>query len=156
MIKLWTEREPREKLLIGVALGLAAILCLLQFAVKPLSAYPGEQKLKFEQAERDLDIMKKGQVALAGPAPETKQEINANQAQVMITQTASQSGLTITRRQPNGETGLTVWLENADSRTFYGWVSGLTGSYNVELLSANVGRNDDGTVRAQLTFRLGV
>jgi general secretion pathway protein M len=156
MIRFWTDRDPREKILIAIALGLALLVLGIQFVLKPAAAYPGAQKLQFEQAERDLKTMKEGQVVLAGPAPVEKQQLNANQAQVMITQSASQNGLSITRRQPNGDTGLTVWLENADSRVFYGWISELTGEYNVELLSANLGRNDDGTVRAQLTFRLGI
>jgi len=156
MMKFWTDREPREKTLIAIALGLALLVLFIQFVVKPVSAYPEQQKVKFEQAERDLAVMKDGQAALSGPAPVEKQNLNANQAQVMITQSAGQSGLTITRRQPNGESGLTVWFENADSRAFYGWISELTDTYNVDLLSANLGRNDDGTVRAQLTFRLGI
>lgn len=154
-MKFWTEREPREKVLIAVALGLLTLVLGLQLVVKPLMAFPQNQQLKLDQAERDLQEMKKGQIALSGPAPVDKQEINANQAQTMITNSAQQNGLTIARRQPNGETGLTVWIENAESKLLYNWLSDITGNYNIELLGANLNRNDGGTVRAQLTFKLG-
>ena len=39
-MKFWTEREPREKMLIGIALGLLALIFGTQFIVKPLMAYP--------------------------------------------------------------------------------------------------------------------
>ena len=154
-MKFWTDREPREKLLIGIALCLAAVVLCVQFVFKPLSTYPDQQKLKLEQAERDLSVMESGQAVLSGPAPIEKQSLAPNQAQLMITQSASTKGLQISRRQPNGETGLTVWLENADSRLFYSWVADLTETYDIELLSVNLGRNDDGTIRAQLTFKMG-
>ena len=154
-MKFWTEREPREKLLIGVALGLLALIFGTQFIVKPLMAYPESQQAKLDQAERDLAQIKQGQAALSGPAPVDKQNINANQAQTMITQSAQRSGLTIARRQPNGQTGLTVWIENAESKKLYNWLDDVTGNYNIELLGANLNRNDGGTVRAQLTFKLG-
>ncbi|NNC38123.1 MAG: type II secretion system protein M [Acidimicrobiales bacterium] len=154
-MKFWTEREPREKILIGAALGLVALIIGSQFIVKPLMAYPDTQQVKLEQAERDLAEMKKGQVLLSGPTPVDKQIVNANQAQTMITNSAQQTGLVIARRQPNGETGLTVWIEDAESKLLYNWLDDVTGTYNVELLGANINRNDGGTVRAQLTFKLG-
>ena len=154
-MKFWTEREPREKILIGTALGLVALIVGSQFIIKPLMAYPDNQQVKLDQAERDLAEMKKGRIALSGPAPVDKQVINANQAQTMITNSAQQTGLEIARRQPNGETGLTVWIEDAESKLLYNWLDDITGSYNIELLGANINRNDGGTIRAQLTFKLG-
>ena len=156
MMKFWTEREPREKVLIGTAAGLLALILGSQLILKPLMAYPKNQQLKLEQAERDLAQMKQGRIILAGPAPVDKQNINANQAQTMITASAQKNGLTIARRQPNGESGLTVWIENAESKLLYNWLDDITANYNIELLGANVNRNDGGSVRAQLTFRLGV
>jgi type II secretory pathway component PulM len=154
-MKFWTERDPREKVLIAIALGLLTLVLGLQLVVKPLMAFPQSQQVKLDQVERDLEEMKKGQVVLAGPAPVEKQAINANQAQTMITNSAQQNGLTIARRQPNGETGLTVWIENGESKLLYNWLDDITGNYNIELLGANLNRNDGGTVRAQLTFKLG-
>lgn len=154
-MKIWTDREPREKVLIGTALGLLALVIGLQFVVKPLMAFPDTQQVKLDQAQRDLVQMQKGRIALSGPAPVDKQMINANQAQTMITTSAQKNGLTIARRQPNGDSGLTVWIENAESKLLYNWLDDITGNYNIDLLGANVNRNDGGTVRAQLTFRLG-
>lgn len=155
-MKFWTERDPREKVLIGTALGLLALIFGSQFVIKPLITFPDNQQSKFEQAERDLAEMQKGQTALAGPAPVDVQKINANQAQTKITNSAQKNGLTIARRQPNGETGLTVWIENAESKLLYNWLDDITGNYNIELLGANLSRTDAGTVRAQVTFKLGI
>ena len=155
MIKLWTERQPREKLLIGIAAGLVLLLIAAQFIVKPLSAYPGSQKRLLDQAQRDLTVMKEGKIALSGATPQIKESLESGEAQSMITNSAGQKGLTISRRQPNGDSGLTVWLERADSKLLYSWISGLTGRYSISLLGANLNRNDDGTVRAQLTFKMG-
>jgi general secretion pathway protein M len=155
MIALWTEREPREKVLIGVALGLVFVLLLGQFVIKPMMNYPVAQKRVLEQAERDLNVMRDGKLALMGAKPQVRQALEVNEAQSMITNSAGQNGLAITRRQPNGDTGLTVWLETVDSKLMYQWLDELTGKYEISVLGANLNRNDDGTVRAQLTFKIG-
>lgn len=154
-MQFWTDREPREKALIAIAVGLAFLLLVFQFLLKPLAAYPDEQKALYEQAELDLQRMRAGKIVLAGANPQIKDMLSVDQAQSMITSSAGAGGLTISRRQPNGEKGLTVWLERAESKLLYVWLDELTGKYNVGLVGANLNRNDDGTVRAQLTFEMG-
>ncbi len=155
MMKFWTERDAREKLLIGIALGLAALVLGGQFILKPLLAYPGAQKTAYESSQSDLDIMRKGQAVLKGYKAVSKTLLSPSDAQSKVTKSAAAKGLVISRRQPNGETGLSLWFENAESTLFYNWIDELTSSYNITLLRANINRNDDGTIRAQITFKLG-
>ena len=155
MINLWKERDSREKVLIAIAGLLLAIVLGGQFILKPLLAYPGAQKSAYEKAQSDLEIMQAGQLVLQNQPLKVKMPLSINDAQSKVTKSAAAAGLKIARRQPNGDSGLSLWFESAESTLFYGWMDDLTSSYNITLLRANINRNDDGTIRAQITFKLG-
>lgn len=155
MINLWKERDSREKILIAIAGLLLAIVLGGQFILKPLLAYPGTQKSVYEKAQSDLEVMQAGQLVLQNQPLKVKMPLSVNDAQSKVTKSAAAAGLKIARRQPNGDSGLSLWFESAESTLFYGWVDELTSSYNITLLRANINRNDDGTIRAQITFKLG-
>ena len=50
MRKYWDQREPREKVLIGIAVALFVLLFGWLLVLKPLMAYPKAQKRAYEQA----------------------------------------------------------------------------------------------------------
>ena len=154
MTGFWAAREPRERVLIGIAAAMLGALLIWLFAVKPLLAYPGAQEKIAQKAERELQIAKSA-AGKIGAAQIGEMTILAPDAAIsMITSTAAEYNLRIARRQPAGENGWTVWLEDADSRMLYGWIEALTSRYNLGLVSANISRNSEPTLRAQLVFEV--
>lgn len=155
----WENLAAREKALIGIAGALLVFVLGWQLALKPLLAYPDVQKTKMERARSDLEIMRKGQLTLKGQnitgAGSTKTSLSAADVQSKITKSAAAHGLLISRRQPNGDDGVSLWFEHAQSTQFYTWIEELTSTYDIILLRANLNRNENGTVRVQVTFKLG-
>ncbi|MCF6275406.1 MAG: type II secretion system protein M [Robiginitomaculum sp.] len=157
MTELWSQRNDREKILIGVAAALLACLLLWQFLYRPVSNYPAAQERAYKQAVLDLKIMQKGQGIIqnqtnANAAPITK--LTEEQFQSTITKAAKAHNLIITRRQPKGLEELTLWFDSVDGKSFYAWVDELTGGYNIALSKAQIYRNDDSSVRVLVTFEL--
>jgi len=159
MTDIWKNRSGREKALVVVATGLLGFFLLWQFAFKPLVNWPKAQERALKQAELDLQIMQRGQLALQVQSLDSTNAtitvLVPSDFQTTITKLAQDKGLTISRRQPGGEGELTLWLENTTSTAFYGWVDDLTNSYNVSLVRAQLNRNDNANIRAQVTFVLG-
>lgn len=153
---IWSARNSREKVLIGIALTLLALVMLWQFFYKPLANYPAVQERAYKQAVLDLKTMQKGQTVLRGQSANVKPvtTLSAEQYQSTITDAAKAKGLIITRRQPKGYEEIALWLDDVDSKGLYDWVEGITSSYNVVLIKAQLYRNDDANVRALVTFKL--
>lgn len=153
----WNERTGREKGLIGMALGLLAVLVLWFLVYKPISEYPAKQSRTYAQAELDLKIMQKGQFVIQGQSngvAKTVTTLSVDQFPSTITKAAKDHNLLITRRQPKGYEELTLWLDSVDGKSFYTWVDVLTGGYNIVLTKAQIYHNDESNVRVQVTFKL--
>lgn len=149
-MNFWNEREPREKTLISIAAALIILVIGSQFLVKPILAYPKVTKEAFEKSQANLKIMHSGQSVLQNLPLRTK--LNPSEVQSKITKSAFGKGLTITRRQPSGNTGISLWFDSANSIDFYSWLSALTSKYDIYLAKVSIHRNEDGTIRAQLTL----
>ena len=152
MNSFWARQNPREKTLILIALVLALIVIGGQFVVKPLKNFPAQQKKNYEQAQSDLIFMRQSKVVLGKKQTDAKTKLTPDDLQSVITRTALENDLQITRRQPNDKGQITLWLENATSVGVYTWVEALTSHYNIALWRTNINRNDDGTVSVQITF----
>lgn len=155
MMSFWQNLAGREKVLVGIAGALFALVVGWFMILQPLMGYPGAQKRAYERAESNLEILRTGQAVLAGHTQTTKTTLSLTEAQFRITKSAADQGLSISRRQPNGEDGLSLWFESVESPRIYAWLESLTRDYNITLVRVNVNRNNDGTVRAQITFKMG-
>lgn len=156
MMKYWSELSVREKLLIAIAAAILGLLLSWQLIVKPLVAFGPQQQKTHQKALADLEIMKDGLASLSVAPVQTKSNLPVEKLMLEVTKSARKNGLVISRRQPNGETGISLWFEKAQSPKFYQWLDELTGKHNITLLRANVNRNNDGTIQAQVTLKLGV
>jgi len=155
MRKFWRQRDPREKTLIMIAAGMFVLLIGWLLVLNPILAYPKNQKLAYEQANKNLKIIKAGETALLGAVDlPVKTALSAQNFQSTITGLAGKHGLKISRRQPKGDGELTVWLEKAQTTSFYAWVDELTKAYNISANRVNINRNDDGSVRVNITYQL--
>jgi type II secretory pathway component PulM len=152
MSSFWARQNSREKILILIAFALALVVLGGQFVVKPLKNFPAQQKKNYEKAQSDLIFMRQSKAVLSKKQTGTKAKLMQDDLQSVITRTALDNDLKITRRQPNDKGQITLWLENATSVGVYTWVETLTSGYNITLWRTNINRNDDGTVSVQITF----
>ena len=155
MRKYWANLSGREKGLVSIAAAILLVLMLGQFIIKPLVKFGPQQQKLYQKAQANLEIMRSGQAVLSGTPVASKSNLQAARLMVEVTKTAAQNGLEISRRQPNGDTGISLWFEKAQSPKFYQWLDELTTQHNVTLLRANINRNNDGTIQVQVTLKLG-
>ena len=155
MMKYWTIRTPREKLLMTIALSLIGVLFMWQYILKPISSFPKSQKQAFEKAQSDISFMRSSETILKRPKSVSKIQVAPGQLQMIITRTAALKNLPISRRQPNGDDKLTIWLEKVISVDVFSWVRTLTEDYYITLERINITRDNDGTIRVQATFVSG-
>lgn len=131
----WGAREPREQLLISVAVFLSLVLGLYQFAWVPSVAF----RERAEQAYRIALSDNAAVHAATRPTGETRQVNTGSQPlQLVVTQTSGFYGLEITRMLPDESTGLNLWLDNVPAETFYAWLSELEREHGVRVEKASV------------------
>ena len=155
MIRGWGNYSLREKWLVSLAGILFVGFLTYQFGFRPLWAYPHTQKQKWEQSNSDLAFMRESEKILSQTSQAGVQTIDAKELQPTITRLAVKYGLIITRRQPDGDTGITLWLDNAQSPALFSWIKDITNGHNINLSRINMNRNDDGSVRVQIGFEIG-
>ncbi|MBL4869496.1 MAG: type II secretion system protein M [Robiginitomaculum sp.] len=155
MIKYWTNLSIREKLLVSVAAGIIALFIVWQFAFKPLLAFPSQQKKMYEKAQTDLLIMREGQSVLVNSTPLTNEKTKVRDIFSEVTRSAVENGLVISRRQPNGATGISLWFAKVQSPKLYQWLDELTREHDIVIVRASVNKGEGNTVQAQITFELG-
>ncbi len=155
MSKYWSNLNEREKLLVSVATLLVLLIFSWQFLIKPISSFGPSQQKQYAKSLADLEIMQKGISTLSAVPTTRKSNLPVTKLMTEVTRSAGQNGLMITRRQPNGETGISLWFEQAPSPKFYRWLDELTSAHHVTLMRASINRNNDGTIQAQVTLKLG-
>lgn len=151
----WQSREPREKVLILIALSLLLALLLWQFVLRPLHVYPAEQYAATQRAQRTLAAIETINISAPKDTLSDTVQYSAEDARAFITQSALKDGLRITRRQPDGDVAMTVWLDQADPRGFYSWIRAVTQGTNIEVQTVNLSRNSDIGLRTQILFSFG-
>lgn len=144
----WTDRNTREKWLIGVAGALFAIVILWMGILTPVMNAHASAVTEQEIAARDLDIVRisapnSGTVASAAPL---------NRAGLIAI--ARQRDIALSRVQPQGSDALTVWLDDIATARLYGFLDVLIRENNAEVQRLTINREADGVVSAQITFKV--
>lgn len=159
MKALWSERSPREQVLLAGAGAVIALVVLIQFVALPLLDYRDAAARSYETAASLLDevrmdaaeVIALRQRGVAGPAPAAAASVRA-----VVGRSARARGLGITRTSPGAAGELTVWLDEADSKLLHGWLVALQREHGITVSKAALSANMDApTVRAQLRLKGG-
>ncbi len=148
-MNFWQNLAPRERLLIGIAAGLLAILALWFLAVRPVMTAHENAKTAQELALADLEIVQKGAVKLGGTSIGNRQPFDRN----AVIRTAQTQSLNLSRVQPENDGALKVWFEDAGSAQLYKFLSDITSGYAAEITNAQISRKNNGTVNAAITLK---
>jgi type II secretory pathway component PulM len=143
-------RTSRERGLIAVAAGVLLLLGAWQFVVSPvLSARSNAERMQ-NAALRDFVIVRDGASAIGGVsrAAGTRKMFDRS----AIISVARSANLQISRVQPESDTVIKVWFEDASSQSVFQFLSTLEQGYAVKISRVQINRRDSGGVSAQIAL----
>jgi general secretion pathway protein M len=158
MIKEFRERflamNPRERLLVAAAAAIVVATLLFLLIWEPL--HDGVQRLRTDvKATQALvaELAQARSLVLSGRGGVGVIQGQGRSLLAIIDQTGKENGLenAITRMQPEGDTTVRVWLEQADFAALLRWIGVLETTYGVAVVEAAIDREaEPGMVRARL------
>lgn len=152
----WMGLSDREHWLLGALGATVVLLALVQFALMPLLAWRAEQYRLLDLVRRDAQLVQSAAAAaqkLKGlnTGPARTSETPLRQA---VGSSANALGLAISRIQPDGQTGLTIWVEAITAPVFFRWCHELYEHYGIRATRVSLqSEGDQGLVRVQLSLQ---
>lgn len=144
----WRSREPRERLLVALAVVLSLVLGVYQFAWKPAEQFRLRAERAYETAL--VDNMLVHQATRHGVA-DGQAETSREPLQTVLTTSAGLYGLTISRLRPAENDGMNLWLDSASPQLLYAWLSELEVRHGVRVGKAALRTTpESGAVSANL------
>lgn len=144
----WAGREPRERVLLGILGGLAALFLLVFAVLLPVQSARATAQAALDRAKSDAALVSRivpslGQAG-GGRAPFDRSVLfSVSQAQ----------DVRLTRVQPNNDGSFAVWIDDAETQALYGFFEALMGGYAVTVERAVVSADANGRLGAQFTVR---
>lgn len=149
MREFWSDRDPRERLLLSVLAAIAVFMLLFQFALKPmLNSDSSDTPLTVAQADREMFLRAAPQIGGASASG-----ARAVFQRAVLIDTARKRDIKLSRVQPDGRGGLTVWVEDAPTQALYGLFDDILSGYQVEMSQSTVTLSDAGGLDAQFTLK---
>ena len=139
-------REPRERVLLMILAGLL-VLFVAWFALTRESGADGSTALDAAQTDREFWLRASPQLNVG-----TVVGARAEFTRGALIETARKRGMDLSRVQPQSGGGVTLWVEDAATPTFYGVIQDLVTNYAVDVDSALITAAPSGGVNAQLTL----
>ena len=150
--------DPRERLMVYGAAGVLAVLLFYVVLIHPF--YSSYDKLRdgVEQRRATLQWMQETAVKVkqlkgANPAAQGM----AGRSLLSVTDGSARTaglGDALKRVEPDGSTGVRVWLEGAPFDSVIGWLRVMSSSYGVDVDSASIERTATaGRVNARLSLQ---
>lgn len=158
-MKAWlASLDPRERLMVYGAAGVLAVLLFYVVLIHPF--YSSYDKLQdgVEQRRATLQWMQETAVKVkqlkgANPAAQGM----AGRSLLSVTDGSARTaglGDALKRVEPDGSTGVRVWLEGAPFDSVIGWLRVMSSSYGVDVDSASIERTATaGRVNARLSLQ---
>lgn len=148
MMKWWNDLSERERLLIGAAGALAAILVVSLLVIRPLAEWRSDAASRAARAQDGYEL-----VSAAAATAGTRTELAANSATPLrqaVTGSAASSNIDLVRigAEVNGQ--IEVQPEPMDGDKLFQWLGLLEREYGVSIAFADIARADEGGVNAQV------
>lgn len=152
----WSGLSIRERWLVGVAAGLAAIVIGWFLIALPLqSALSSARDAHGIAVDRHAAILARVEALNAlearGAAPATG-TANGAAFDLAITQAAAEKGFALTRTDPQGGNAVVIAIANARAPALLGWIGELEAT-GVTAADLSLRPNADGTVAMTATLR---
>ncbi len=150
MMSFWTERAPRERLLLTLAAIVALIALIIQFGLVPMLERREAAALNVVQSEGTLVRLQKlkNSAAVYRPAvmPRPFPETIA-----LASQWATEMGMTF--QQDASTPGQSRFVfASADSTSVFAWLERIENELNLLVVSAELASSERGLVEATIVF----
>ena len=146
MIAWFKSREPRERILLMVLAGLI-VLFAAWFAMSREDGPNGSNALEAAQTDREFWLRAAPKLNV-GATTGARAEFTRG----ALIEAARKRGVDLSRVQPQSGGGLTVWVEDAATASFYAVIQDLVTNYAVDVDTALITAAPAGGVNAQLTL----
>lgn len=159
MTKLLQSLSERERGLLGGAGVLFALLILIVGVYLPMREARDEANERERFATDSFEMV----ATLAAEAKRLRQNGTVSDSRaimprdvserVLISRSARQAGIIISRIQPTDSGALTLWIDSVSSQAFFVWVKALDTSYGISPNNVSLQPEADGMVRVQIEFQ---
>lgn len=152
--------EQRERLLVYAAAGLLAVILVYAIFIQPFHSGHGKLKATVEAQRETVSWMQQSaakvkQLKSAGPAAGKGL---GGRSLLSVADTAARGaglGPALKRIEPEGRSGVRVWLEGASFDAVVGWLNVMSTQYGVEVDSATLERaGAPGRVNVRLNLQV--
>ena len=153
MIDAWRDLSERERALILVAAGLAALFVLSQFVLMPINAWRTDQSRNRASAENLYEIVAEA-AAVAGDAPADAPKKANIPVRNAVTESARAGGVNINFVSARDDGSIETSTPSASPERLFVWLESLRADYGVSVAYADIAREEGGvnTVRARLVL----
>ncbi len=145
----WLQRTPRERVLVIGMAAVAALYLVMVAAVDPLLAARREAQASIESSEAAMARL----AALPAGATAPAAQPSSQPAAAILTETATDFGLSIRRIEPEGD-GARLTIEDADFSSILRWIDALETEHGLHVMAIEMDRRPEpGVVSANLTVQ---
>jgi general secretion pathway protein M len=148
MMKWWVDLSSRERLLIGAAGVLAAILVVSLLVIRPLADWRSDAASRAARAQDSFELVA---AAASTAGARTVQAANAETPlRQAVTGSAASSDIDLVRigAEVNGQ--IEVQPQTIDGDKLFQWLGVLEREYGVSIAFADIARAEQGGVNAQV------
>lgn len=150
MKAFWEKLAPRERLFVMAGGAIAALLILVQIIIAPAVGWRRSMAEKRSGAEDLYRLVSSASVNAGGAALSAGADLTTPIINV-VTDTAAAGGIEISFRNARPDGGVDATIA-ADAEKLFDWLRMLESRYGVSVAAADIARDKDGGVRAQLTL----
>lgn len=145
----WAAREPREQALLAILAVLASLFILVFLLFLPLQSARADAQTALDQAKTDLAIVSRVAPTLSGGTQSARAPFDRS---VLISVSRAR-GVKLTRVQPGANDSFSVWIDDAQTVSLYGFFEDLLTDYAVTMEQVVVSADANGRLSAQFTVR---
>ncbi|MEZ5893094.1 MAG: type II secretion system protein GspM [Parvularculaceae bacterium] len=142
----WHDLSARERLMVMIAGGLAAVLFLSLAVIRPLGDWREDARAKARSA-RDGYELTAAAAAVSGGAPGADADVELRDA---LLSTAAASGFELVRIGSETDGQIEIQLAPVDGDAFFAWIAQLQSRYGVHVAFADLSRDSAGQLKAQV------
>lgn len=150
MKAFWERLSPRERVFVMAGGAIVGLLVLLQLIIAPAIGWREAMKAKRAGAEDLYRLVANASANAGGAAASAGADLSTPIINV-VTDTAASGGVEISFRNARPDGGVDATIA-ADPEKLFDWLRTLESRYGVTVAAADIAREKDGRVRAQLTL----
>ena len=148
MTAWWNDLSSRERGLLALLGGLMVTFLVLQFAWTPLNEWRVNEKLRAEQSRDGFELV--STAAQQGQVNESLAAQSEMPLRQALTQSAASFGIELVRIGAAVNAQIELQPIDTSGEVLFQWISTLQSEYGVHVAFADISRNDDGSVKAQV------